>query len=192
MERAIREQPGAELILFLGDGAEEAELVRAGLPPEKRMLTVRGNNDWCCTAPDFDEVTVENTKIFFTHGHLFRVKYDLYTAACAAKSRNAKVLLFGHTHQPLIDFDNESRRALQLLGKLSRLRYRRYYSGGDLAQPHQFKIKNRESLFKKRKATPGWALIREIICSRRSFVREDRSTAGQFRRAHKAQRRQRR
>ena len=106
MERAIREQPGAELILFLGDGAEEAELVRAGLPPEKRMLTVRGNNDWCCTAPDFDEVTVENTKIFFTHGHLFRVKYDLYTAACAAKSRNAKVLLFGHTHQPLIDFDD--------------------------------------------------------------------------------------
>ena len=58
MERAIREQPGAELILFLGDGAEEAELVRAGLPPEKWMLTVRGNNDWCCTAPDFDEVTV--------------------------------------------------------------------------------------------------------------------------------------
>ena len=58
----------------------------------------------CKATPDFDEVTVENTKIFFTHGHLFRVKYDLYTAACAAKSRNAKVLLFGHTHQPLIDF----------------------------------------------------------------------------------------
>ena len=76
------------------------------LPPEKRMLTVRGNNDWGCTAPDFDEVIVENTKIFFTHGHLFRVKYDLYTIACAAKSRKAKVLLFGHTHEPLIDYDD--------------------------------------------------------------------------------------
>ncbi|MDD6175880.1 MAG: metallophosphoesterase [Firmicutes bacterium] len=106
MERAVREQPDAEVILFLGDGAEEAEAVRAGLPPQKRMLTVRGNNDWRSSAPDFDELTVGNTKIFFTHGHLFRVKYDLYTAVCAAKSRKANILLFGHTHTPMIDYDD--------------------------------------------------------------------------------------
>jgi phosphoesterase, MJ0936 family len=106
MQRAIREQPQAQIILFLGDGAEEAAAARAQLPPGKRLLTVRGNNDWHCGAPDFDELTVEDRKIFFTHGHLFRVKYDLYAATCAAKRRKADLLLFGHTHEPLIDYDD--------------------------------------------------------------------------------------
>lgn len=106
MERAIREQPTAEVILFLGDGAEEAATVRAELPPGRCMFTVRGNNDWRCTAPDFDELTLENTKIFFTHGHLLRVKYGLDSAICTARNHKANLLLFGHTHEPLIDYDD--------------------------------------------------------------------------------------
>ena len=80
MERAVREQPTAEIILFLGDGAEEASEVQAALPKGKMMCMVRGNNDWCCSALDSDVLTVENKRIFFTHGHLLGVKYGLYQA----------------------------------------------------------------------------------------------------------------
>ncbi len=106
MERAVREQPTAEIILFLGDGAEEASEVQAALPKGKMMCMVRGNNDWCCSALDSDVLTVENKRIFFTHGHLLGVKYGLYQAVCAARSKEADILLFGHTHQSRMDYDD--------------------------------------------------------------------------------------
>ena len=39
--------------------------------------------------------------IFYTHGHMYGVKYDLDTLAEAAAARGAEVALFGHTHIPL-------------------------------------------------------------------------------------------
>ena len=38
--------------------------------------------------------------IFYTHGHMYGVKYDLDTLADAASARGAEVALFGHTHIP--------------------------------------------------------------------------------------------
>ena len=43
----------------------------------------------------FDQVIV-----FYTHGHMYGVKYDLDTLADAASARGAEVALFGHTHIP--------------------------------------------------------------------------------------------
>ena len=39
--------------------------------------------------------------IFYTHGHMYGVKYDLDTLADAAAARGAEVALFGHTHKPI-------------------------------------------------------------------------------------------
>ena len=40
---------------------------------------------------------------FYTHGHMYGVKYDLDTLADAAAARGAQVALFGHTHIPLAE-----------------------------------------------------------------------------------------
>ena len=51
----------------------------------------------CVTAlAAFDQVVV-----FYTHGHMYGVKYDLDTLADAAAARGAEVALFGHTHKPI-------------------------------------------------------------------------------------------
>lgn len=52
------------------------------------------------------EETFAGKRIFFTHGHLYEVKFDLYRAACAAREREADALLFGHTHRAEITWDD--------------------------------------------------------------------------------------
>lgn len=104
LRRALLAQPKAEVVVHLGDG--EAELERAKHSfPEKMFLQVRGNCDWGSALPAAGEYTVDGVKIFYTHGHLYGVKSGLYSAVCAARERGAQVLLFGHTHNALTDYD---------------------------------------------------------------------------------------
>ena len=70
------------------------------------FLQVRGNCDWGSTLPSVGEITLEGRKIFYTHGHLHNVKYGLYQIVCAARERKADILLFGHTHVPLTDYED--------------------------------------------------------------------------------------
>lgn len=105
LRTAILRQPKAEVVIHLGDGEEEASLMKANFP-EKMFLQVRGNCDWGSTLPTIGEITLEGKKIFYTHGHAYNVKYGLYQIVCAARERKADILLFGHTHQPLTDYED--------------------------------------------------------------------------------------
>ena len=97
-------QPKAEVVIHLGDGADEAEMVKAKFP-EKTFLQVRGNCDWGCDLPVEGEITLEGKKLFYTHGHAYNVKYGLYNICCAAREKKADIVLFGHTHTPYCEFE---------------------------------------------------------------------------------------
>ena len=104
LRAAIRRQPKAEVVIHLGDGEEEAAMMKANFP-EKMFLQVRGNCDWGSTLPSVGEITLEGKRIFYTHGHVYNVKYGLYQIVCAARERKADILLFGHTHNALQEYD---------------------------------------------------------------------------------------
>ncbi len=105
LKRAVLSQPQAELVVHLGDGEEEANRVKTAFP-EKMFLQVRGNCDWGSSLPYNGEYEADGKKLFFTHGHLFGVKSGLYTVTCAAREQKAQILLFGHTHQALCDYED--------------------------------------------------------------------------------------
>ena len=44
--------------------------------------------------------------MYYTHGHIHRVKYGLYELVCAARERKADLVLFGHTHKPLQEYED--------------------------------------------------------------------------------------
>ena len=95
--QAVEEQPNARAVIHLGDGAREAQAAADRFPGLPFYL-VRGNCDWASTSAGLlyaREETFAGKRIFFTHGHLYEVKFDLYRAACAARERQADVLLFG-------------------------------------------------------------------------------------------------
>ncbi len=103
--RAIKAQPTAEIVVHCGDGSDEASRIREFFP-DKMVVSVKGNCDFCSSAPISEIFSAEGVKFFVTHGHAYNVKSTLYNLSCAAREQGASVVLFGHTHNPLSIYDD--------------------------------------------------------------------------------------
>lgn len=105
IQRAVLAQPRAEVVIHLGDGEAECARARRSFP-EKMFLQVRGNCDWASELPVTGLFETEGVKVFYTHGHAYGVKSGLYNAVCGAREQGARVLLYGHTHKALMDYED--------------------------------------------------------------------------------------
>ncbi len=101
--QALEEQPTARHVIFLGDGIREAQDAEDRYP-DRTFYCVPGNGDFGCALPKMREETFGGKRFFFTHGHIFDVKYGLYRLEMAARERRAAIALFGHTHQPFEEY----------------------------------------------------------------------------------------
>ena len=100
IERVLRkESKSIDALIFLGDGLRDLELALT-LCPKLRAYSVAGNCDYGALEPTDGLAAFDGVVIFYTHGHMYGVKYDLDTLADAASARGAEVALFGHTHIP--------------------------------------------------------------------------------------------
>ena len=105
LRQAILAQPTAHTVIHLGDGVREAESLATKFS-DRTFYIVRGNCDLATDHLPMREERLGGRRVFFTHGHLYDVKYDLYRLVCAAREREAHLALFGHTHQPLSTYDD--------------------------------------------------------------------------------------
>ena len=91
-------------ILHLGDCLRDAQALHERFP-DLPMDTVPGNCDW----GSFDQperlLEFEGVRVLMMHGHTRNVKSSPLAAQYAAREWGADVLLFGHTHRPLVDND---------------------------------------------------------------------------------------
>lgn len=101
--KAIELQPSAEVILYLGDG-ERDTLAIARQYPDKKLIQVSGNCDFAPSHSLEKTVVLNGCKIFLCHGHTCHVKSGLDELAHRASAAGCNVALFGHTHQPLVNY----------------------------------------------------------------------------------------
>ena len=106
IEAVMTEKP--DYVFFLGDGERDLQdLGREfpGLP----VAAVRGNCDLYSDLPVDLVCAVGGVRIFATHGHRYGVKTDhrLEVLKAAAKRSGAQVALFGHTHSPLLEEEDD-------------------------------------------------------------------------------------
>ncbi|MCL2494555.1 MAG: YfcE family phosphodiesterase [Oscillospiraceae bacterium] len=102
---ALEQQRSAEILVFLGDGAADAAFFAR--EPGKQAFLVRGNWDGpACELPLWQEFFVLDKKILCTHGHTSQVKFGPEALLRAARDRGADLVLFGHTHRPLISYED--------------------------------------------------------------------------------------
>ncbi len=98
LETIYRAQGGADYYIHLGDGYEQAVRMRE-LHPAMPLLAVAGNCDRRSSDSDTKLLTLEDgTRILYTHGHRFHVKYGLDELFEAARGFGANAVFFGHTH----------------------------------------------------------------------------------------------
>jgi len=96
----ILEETGADMLIHLGDEINDALMIEsiAAIP----VIKVPGNCDHRSTEPRDLLQTIADRKFLITHGDLYKVKNGLHRLVEKAIELKASVVLFGHTHNPLI------------------------------------------------------------------------------------------
>ena len=103
IERVLmKESKSIDALIFLGDGLRDLEQALT-FYPSLRAYAVAGNCDFGALEPLDGLAAFDGVVVFYTHGHMYGVKYDLDTLADAAAARGANVALFGHTHIPVAE-----------------------------------------------------------------------------------------
>lgn len=102
---ALLTQTNAEAVIFCGDGESDMEAMKPDFP-EKSFYMVRGNCDWGSQLNTTEVLCLDGVKIFFTHGHMYNAKMGEYDMKCAARAAGAQILIYGHTHNAVTDYDD--------------------------------------------------------------------------------------
>lgn len=101
LDKAIAMVGNIDYILHLGDLEGDEDYLP--LVAYCEVVMVSGNNDYFTRVNREELITIGKYTIFLTHGHRYQVYYGLDTIKEAAKNRGANIVMFGHTHMPLID-----------------------------------------------------------------------------------------
>lgn len=88
-----------DLIVHAGDNFVDSKYIHK--ITNVGVMAVRGNCDFE-NVEDELEFEVENKKFFICHGDRYGVKYGLYDLGKKAESINADIVIFGHTHTPVV------------------------------------------------------------------------------------------
>lgn len=96
-----RERP-IDLVVHLGDaeGYEDTIQKLAACPLE----IVSGNSDFFSALDQEKEIEIGNCHVLITHGHYYCVNTGLEDIKKEAEGRGCDIVMFGHTHRPLVDY----------------------------------------------------------------------------------------
>ena len=107
LDRCIKLAGQVDVWCHLGDLTSDAEALMSRT--NAKVYAVRGNCDYFGgSAQRYEsEAVVElgGARILMMHGHTRGVKSSAMNACYAARECGAQILLFGHTHRPLVDWD---------------------------------------------------------------------------------------
>lgn len=92
-----------DLVVHCGDaeGSEYLFCESAGCPVE----IVSGNNDFFSDLPREKEFQIGKYRVWLTHGHNYYVSMGNETIKKEAVSRGVDIVMYGHTHKPVVDME---------------------------------------------------------------------------------------
>ena len=91
----------ADILIHLGDNTDDVDTLKKGFKGE--VYAVAGNCDYSAQYPKEAIIEVKGRKIFFTHGDLYGVKHSMNNIYYRGKELDVDIVLFGHTHQQIIE-----------------------------------------------------------------------------------------
>ena len=93
-----------DLLIHLGDYVRDGEKIAEilSLP----SLIVKGNGDYSSKFKENEIIEINGKRLFITHGHKFDVRWDYSNLYYKGMEERADLVLYGHTHIPLIVKEN--------------------------------------------------------------------------------------
>lgn len=118
-QEMLRRAGTPDRLIHLGDSEGQHRKIEelANCPVD----IVRGNCDYSQELPREKEILIGDYRVFLTHGHRYQANFGTETLVDAGLSRKADIVMFGHTHVPLL----QQRRGIMLVNP------------GSLSQPRQ-------------------------------------------------------
>lgn len=103
LEAVLEQEKPLDMLIHLGDaeGCEDYIEVIAECPVE----VIAGNNDFFSNLPGERELRIGKYKVLLTHGHYYYVNAGIGHIKREAEARGIDIVMFGHTHRPIIDQD---------------------------------------------------------------------------------------
>ena len=94
-----------DMIVHCGDveGSEYTISECARCPVEM----VAGNNDFFSDLPREREFYVGDYRVWLTHGHMYYVSMGNETIKQEAAAKGVDIVMYGHTHRPVIDTEDD-------------------------------------------------------------------------------------
>lgn len=102
LRQAIRRHPDITRVLHCGDGEADVIALRSAFP-SLGFDAVRGNCDLGEVFPLELVLRIAGRRVFVTHGHCYGTKVSMESLLEQGRSARADIVLFGHTHHPLIE-----------------------------------------------------------------------------------------
>lgn len=101
LQRVLEREKPFHALIHCGDVERQEEEIRqmAGCP----CYMVAGNNDWFTDLRSELEISLADYRIFLTHGHTYGVSMGYHRLRDEARRKQAQIVIFGHTHRPLIE-----------------------------------------------------------------------------------------
>lgn len=102
MEKEVRRGSLPDAVLFAGDAGFSSNHIF----PEVPYYCVRGNCDFSSSAPDWELIVFGEHRIYLAHGHLHRAKLIKGLLASDALKNQARIAVYGHTHNQGLEIVN--------------------------------------------------------------------------------------
>ena len=101
LTQALDKTGPVDMLIHCGDveGSEDFIRAAAGCP----VHMVAGNNDFFSDLPREEEFNIGKYKVLLTHGHNYYVSMGNEFIKEEAAARRMDIVMFGHTHKPLVD-----------------------------------------------------------------------------------------
>lgn len=104
-DEIIEREKKIDMLLHLGDIEGDDDYMEAVM--DCPVHVVAGNNDFFSGLPGELEIEVGKYKVFMTHGHGYYVSAGTKRLKQAARARGADIVMYGHTHRPEIDLEDD-------------------------------------------------------------------------------------
>ena len=101
LEYVLENEKNLDYVIHLGDaeGFEDYIEELCSCP----VFMVAGNNDFYSQLPAERIIMLGEYRILLTHGHFYYVEAGIDRLMYAAEEKEADVVMFGHTHYPLVE-----------------------------------------------------------------------------------------
>ncbi len=105
LKKALKTEGPIDMLIHLGDAEGEEDYIRELADCELEIIA--GNNDFFSDLDREKYIKIGKYNVFLTHGHYFYVSLGLDVLKDEAISRGVDIVMFGHTHRPVIEIGRE-------------------------------------------------------------------------------------